>query len=99
MFRVYRIFIDRTQDKSDCATHIDSGEAMRYVGVLLLTIMIVVTAATVDSATNSRLEGRVIDDHGDPLTGVQITISSESLIGGPQSVATNEQGAFSFNSF
>jgi hypothetical protein len=49
------------------------------------------------AGTTSRLEGRVADDQGGPLAGVQITISSESLIGGPQSTITNDAGSFSFH--
>jgi hypothetical protein len=49
------------------------------------------------AGTTSRLEGRVADDQGEPLAGVQITISSESLIGGPQSTITNDAGSFSFH--
>jgi hypothetical protein len=70
---------------------------MRHIGVFLLAFIFLVSAPYVDGATNSRLEGRVVDDKGSVLAGAEVTISSESLIGGTQSVATDEQGAFSFN--
>ena len=54
-------------------------------------------AGSVQSATTSRLEGRVVDDQEAPLAGVQVTISSESLIGGPQSTVTSEDGSFAFH--
>ena len=54
-------------------------------------------AGPVQAATNSRLEGKVVDDQGAPLAGVQVTISSESLIGGPQSTVTSDDGSFSFH--
>ena len=73
-----------------------SGEAMRQAGVFVLAIIALTSVTTVDAATTSRLEGRALDDQGNPLAGVQITISSESLIGGPQSTNTDAEGGFAF---
>jgi len=70
---------------------------MTRTGVFLLAVIVVVGATTVEGATNSRLEGRVIDDQGDLLAGVQVTISSDNLIGGPQSTNTDLEGGFAFN--
>ncbi len=64
---------------------------------LLVTAGFLCAAAPVHPATTSRLEGRVVDDKGSPLVGVQVTISSESLIGGPQSTITSDEGAFAFH--
>lgn len=64
---------------------------------VLPVIACLVAAGAVDAATTSRLEGRVVDDKGNPLAGAQITISSESLIGGPQSTTTESEGGFVFN--
>ena len=73
-----------------------SGGVMRHAGVLLLIAIVMASAAAVEAATNSSLEGRVVDDQGDPLPGVQITIASESLIGGSQSTITDTDGEFGF---
>ena len=70
---------------------------MRQVRVLVIALLLSAFAAAVDGATNSRLEGRVVDDQSKPLAGVQITISSESLIGGPQSAVTSDDGGFSYH--
>jgi len=94
---IHRIFVGSHQGNSSTGAHIGSGGAMRHIGVFLLTIIMAAAAATVDAATNSRLEGRVIDGQGDPLPGVQITIASESLIGGPQSTITDAAGGFTFS--
>jgi hypothetical protein len=62
-----------------------------------IAVAFLVAAGSVQAATNSRLEGRVVDDQGAPLAGVQVTISSESLIGGPQSMVTSDDGSFAFH--
>jgi hypothetical protein len=71
---------------------------MRRVGAFLVAAVFVLALPTaVNGATNSRLEGRVVDDESAPLAGAEVTISSESLIGGPQSTVTSEDGSFSFH--
>jgi len=70
---------------------------MRQTGVLVLVVIVLTSAAAMEAATSSRLEGRVVDDQAEPLAGVQITISSPSLIGGPQSTVTNDMGSFAFH--
>ena len=46
------------------------------------------------SRTTSALAGRVADGTGTALAGATVRIDSESLIGGPRVVATDEQGRF-----
>ena len=75
----------RKLDTSGAGENFGSGEAMRHTGVLVLIVVVLTSASSVDAATTSRLEGLVVDDQDQPLAGVQITISSQSLIGGPQS--------------
>jgi hypothetical protein len=70
---------------------------MRHVRVFVVALLLSAVAAAVDGATTSRLEGRVVDDQGKPLAGAEITISSDSLIGGPQSAVTAEDGSFAFH--
>jgi hypothetical protein len=64
---------------------------------LVAAVIVLAFPASIDGATASRLEGRVIDDQGEPLAGAEVTISSESLIGGPQSEITHEDGSFAFH--
>jgi len=89
--------MSRKQNRPDLWAHFGSGEAMRQAGVFVLAIIVLASVTTVDGATSSRLEGRTIDDQGNPLAGVQITISSASLIGGPQSTTTDTAGGFAFS--
>jgi len=70
---------------------------MRYFGALTVAVTVVVCVGVAGAATTSRLEGRVVDDQGAALAGARVTISSESLIGGPQSAATDPGGGFAFN--
>ena len=70
---------------------------MRLLRASLVVALLLTSALVVDAATTSRMEGRAVDDQDRPLAGVQITISSESLIGGPQTAITTENGAFAFN--
>lgn len=70
---------------------------MRRLRASLVATLLLTSALSVDAATTSRLEGLAMDDQDLPLAGVQITISSESLIGGPQTAITAEDGAFAFH--
>jgi len=89
--------MDRNLNISGAGWYFGSGEAMRHTGVLVLIVVVLTSASAVDAATNSRLEGRVVDDQSEPLEGVQVTISSPSLIGGPQTTVTNDKGSFAFH--
>jgi hypothetical protein len=48
------------------------------------------------ASTTGTIQGRVTDASGAVLPGVTVTINSPSLIGGPQSQVTNEQGNYRF---
>ncbi len=48
------------------------------------------------ASTTGTIQGRVTDAQGAVLPGVTVTISSPSLIGGPQTQVTNEQGNYRF---
>ena len=56
-----------------------------------------VAVATVHATTTSRLEGKVVDEVGGNLARVEVNISSDSLIGGPQLAVTDGRGGFAFN--
>ena len=94
---MYRIFDGRKINRKGTGRHFASEGVMRHTGVFLLAVIVLTSVGAADAATTSRLEGRVIDDQDGPLAGVQITISSESLIGGPQSTITSDDGGFSFH--
>jgi len=70
---------------------------MRYFGALTIAVTVVVCVGVAGAATTSRLEGRVVDDQGAPLARAHVTISSDSLIGGPRSATTDGGGGFAFN--
>jgi len=42
------------------------------------------------------IQGKVTSEDGQPLPGVEVTISSPNLIGGPRSIITDEEGKFRF---
>jgi len=63
--------------------------------ILLLGVSVFVASLAV-AATTSRLTGTVVDQEGVPLPGVTVTLTSEVLIGGPQVVVTDAEGAFQF---
>ena len=70
---------------------------MRHVGALTIALTVVMLVGSVEAATTSRLEGKVVDERGGPLSGVRVTISSANLIGGAQSTTTDGGGGFAFN--
>lgn len=48
------------------------------------------------SAVYGVIQGKVMTPEGEPLPGVEVTISSPKLIGGPQSTITNAEGKYRF---
>ncbi len=48
------------------------------------------------SGTTGSIEGKIIDEEGNPLPGAQVKVSSPDLIGGVQSKATTAEGRFRF---
>ena len=69
---------------------------MRRV-VATLTSLVMSVAGVGLAATTSRLSGTVVDDQGSPLPGVTVQLSSEALIGGPQTAISDGNGAFVFH--
>jgi len=63
---------------------------------ILTVVAVMLIASTTFGATTSRLTGRVVDDGGLPLPGVTVVLTSDVLIGGPQTAITDTDGAFSF---
>jgi hypothetical protein len=70
---------------------------MDRLRTLLVVVLVLCIASTIEAAITSRLEGRAVDDQDRPLAGVEVTISSDSLIGGPQTAVTSEEGGFAFH--
>ena len=62
--------------------------------LLLGGLLSFVVEANGQSRTTSALTGRVADETGTALSGANVRIDSESLIGGPRVVFTDEQGRF-----
>jgi len=48
------------------------------------------------SSVYGAIQGKVTTPEGEPLPGVEVTISSPKLIGGPQNVITDSEGKFRF---
>jgi len=48
------------------------------------------------SSVYGAIQGKVTSPEGEPLPGVEVTVSSPKLIGGPQSVITDAAGKFRF---
>ena len=69
---------------------------MRVRSVLRLSLVCLMVAAGAWAGTTGSLVGTVVDDQTQPLPGVTITITSPSLIGGPNIEATTLDGTFSF---
>jgi hypothetical protein len=59
-------------------------------------VLFLVVAPLVAQTTTGRLIGTVVDDAGEFLSGVSVTVTSPSLIGGAQSKSTDDAGTFSF---
>jgi hypothetical protein len=59
--------------------------------------VVLLTGATAFAATTTHLEGVVLDETGAPLSGVTVEITSEALIGGPQTAVTGPQGGVAFH--
>ena len=70
--------------------------AGRIFCILFLLLMISYGPALPQSQQSGVIEGRVTTAEGEPLPGVEVTISSPALIGGGQSAITNDRGRYRF---
>ena len=59
-------------------------------------LFLLVSFALVAQAQTTEITGKVLSTDGEPLPGVEVTISSPSLIGGPRSYITDEEGKYRF---
>jgi hypothetical protein len=69
---------------------------LRY-GVALASMLLVFSGLSLaQSGTTGAIGGKVTDDQGSPLPGVQVKLSSPDQIGGAQTKVTNAEGKFRF---
>lgn len=64
--------------------------------VVALLILLATSLAAVAQVRTGILTGRVLDDQGEPLPGVSITVVSPAMIEGTRSETTNERGVYRF---
>ena len=64
--------------------------------VVTVLVLLLASAAAVAQVRTGILTGRVVDDQGEPLPGVTITVSSPALIQGSMSETTNDRGVYRF---
>jgi outer membrane receptor protein involved in Fe transport len=71
---------------------------MRKTYILLLPFLLIVVLSNLAHAQRitGGIKGTVSDEEGGPLPGVNITLQSPALIGGPQSDTTGVDGGFRF---
>jgi len=70
----------------------------KYVHFLAIAFMLLFISgqAFTQSGTTGAIEGKVLDEEGKPLPGVEVKLSSPDLIGGTQVKATTASGKFRF---
>jgi hypothetical protein len=56
----------------------------------------IMLGGTALAGTTGSLTGSIVDDQGQPLPGVAVTLTSPSLIGGPRTEVTSADGSFGF---
>jgi len=69
---------------------------LRTTPALLLAVFLLSGLANAQSGTTGAIEGRVLDEQGNPLPGAAIKLSSPDLIGGTQEKLTPADGRFRF---
>lgn len=72
---------------------------MKKIRVFLVTVSLLLFFtgfALPQSGTTGAIEGKVTDDEGNRLPGVEVTITSPDLIGGPKVNITNSEGKYRF---
>jgi Carboxypeptidase regulatory-like domain/TonB dependent receptor-like, beta-barrel len=68
---------------------------LRALGVLLFAVCAVASPAFAQTTTGT-ITGRALDNSGGILPGVEVSISSPSMIGGARTGFTDEQGVYRF---
>jgi hypothetical protein len=70
----------------------------KYLSFLAIAFMLLFFSgqAFAQSGTTGAIEGKVLDEEGSPLPGVEIKLSSPDLIGGTQVKLTTAEGKFRF---
>jgi hypothetical protein len=69
----------------------------RFYGVFLVLVLTALSGKTFAQRGDSgSIVGYVFDQAGNPLTGIKVTASSDTQIGGKKTTYTNEEGAFRF---
>ncbi|MDH5745232.1 MAG: TonB-dependent receptor, partial [Candidatus Aminicenantes bacterium] len=68
----------------------------RFNFLLLSVFLFTTLLAAQDTLQTGNISGKVIDEEGIPLPGVEVTITSEALIKGTQSAITTAGGAYRF---
>src|SRR4030042_167180 len=69
---------------------------LNTIPALLLVFLLLSGLANAQSGTTGAIEGRVLDEQGNPLPGAEVKVSSPDLIGGTQSKMTTAEGRFRF---
>lgn len=64
--------------------------------VAILTLVLTTITASAAFAQTSSLTGRALDASGSLLPGVDVTVASPAMIGGPRSTVTDETGTYRF---
>jgi len=64
--------------------------------IFVCLLALVCTPVYSQSSVYGAIQGKVTSPEGEPLPGVEVTVSSPKLIGGPQSVVTDSAGKFRF---
>lgn len=70
-----------------------SGFFLVFLGILLISL-----GANSQVRESGEIQGTITDTAGEPLPGVEITIESPNLLGGPQARVTDVQGFYRFYS-
>lgn len=68
----------------------------RIFKVMLVVLVLLFSSSFFVQAQTTEIAGKVVSTDGEPLPGVEVTISSPALIGGPRSYITDAEGKFRF---
>ena len=68
----------------------------KYGSLILFLLFFAAQLGAQDTLQTGAIAGRVMDNKGNPLPGVTVTIKSEALMKGTQSTVTTESGTYRF---